>query len=49
MTAFFYVLTVLIWSTTWIASKLQLGAVALHVSIVYRFALPGCVMLAFLC
>lgn len=48
MTAFFYVLTVLIWSTTWIAIKLQLGTVAPQASIVYRFALAGCVMLAFL-
>lgn len=48
MTAFIYVLTVLIWSTTWTAIKLQLGTVAQQASIVYRFALADCVMLAFL-
>ena len=31
-----YLLTVLIWGTTWIALKLQLGVVAIPVSIVYR-------------
>ncbi|HSX89137.1 MAG TPA: EamA family transporter, partial [Pseudomonas sp.] len=34
-----YLLTVLIWGTTWIAIKLQLGEVAVAASIVYRFAL----------
>ena len=36
-----YLLTVLIWGTTWIAIKLQLGVVAIPVSIFYRFALAG--------
>ena len=34
-----YLLTVLIWGTTWIAIKLQMGEVALAASIAYRFAL----------
>ena len=44
MTAFYYGLTVLIWGTTWIAIKAQLGTVALEVSIAYRFALAGVVL-----
>ncbi|MDH1631814.1 DMT family transporter [Pseudomonas mosselii] len=43
-----YLLTVLIWGTTWIALKLQLGEVAIPVSIVYRFALAGLILFAFL-
>ncbi|MBB3272290.1 drug/metabolite transporter (DMT)-like permease [Pseudomonas sp. OG7] len=43
-----YLLTVLIWGTTWIALKLQLGVVAIPVSIVYRFALAGLILFAFL-
>lgn len=43
-----YLLTVLIWGTTWIALKLQLGDVAIPVSIVYRFALAALVLFAFL-
>ncbi|WP_425928893.1 DMT family transporter [Pseudomonas sp. NyZ201] len=43
-----YLLTVLIWGTTWIALKLQLGVVAIPVSIVYRFALAALVLFAFL-
>ena len=37
-------LTVLIWGTTWIALKWQLGVVAIPVSIVYRFGLAALVM-----
>lgn len=44
MTVFLYVLTVLIWGTTWIAIKAQLGSVAAQVSIAYRFALAGGVL-----
>ncbi|KMO11339.1 DMT family transporter [Methylobacterium platani] len=44
MTAFLYALTVLIWGTTWIAIKHQLGSVAFEASIVYRFALAGLVL-----
>jgi len=43
-----YLLTVLIWGTTWIALKLQLGVVAIPVSIVYRFALAALVLFAIL-
>ena len=39
-----YVLTVLIWGTTWIALKLQLGVVPIEVSIVYRFALAALIL-----
>ena len=46
MNLFLYLLTVLIWGSTWIAIKLQLGVVAIPVSIFYRFALASLVMLA---
>lgn len=45
---FLYFLTVFIWGTTWIAIKLQLGVVAIPVSIFYRFALAGLVLFAVL-
>src|SRR5690606_19536753 len=38
----------LIWGTTWIALKLQLGEVAIPVSIAYRFALAALVLFAIL-
>jgi drug/metabolite transporter (DMT)-like permease len=41
-----YLSTVLIWGTTWIAIKWQLGEVAVPVSIFYRFAIAGTVLLA---
>ena len=43
-----YLATVLIWGTTWIAIKLQLGDVAVQASIIYRFVLAGAVMFAVL-
>ncbi|MFP6864140.1 DMT family transporter [Pseudomonas sp.] len=43
-----YLLTVLIWGTTWIALKLQLGEVAIAASIAYRFALASLVLFAIL-
>jgi len=43
---FLYLLTVLVWGSTWIAIKLQLGVVAIPVSIFYRFALAALLMLA---
>lgn len=46
MTAFLYALTVLIWGTTWIAIKNELGHVSVEASIVYRFALAGAVLFA---
>ena len=43
-----YVLVVLIWGTTWIALKWQLGVVPIPLSIAYRFALAALVMFAIL-
>ncbi len=48
MNLFLYLLTVLIWGTTWIALKLQLGVVAIAVSIVYRFALAALILFVLL-
>lgn len=48
MNLFPYLLTVLIWGTTWIALKWQLGVVAIPVSIVYRFGLAALVLFALL-
>ncbi len=48
MNLFLYLLTVLIWGTTWIALKLQLGVVAIPVSIVYRFGLAALVLFVML-
>jgi drug/metabolite transporter (DMT)-like permease len=47
-TAMLYVLTVLIWGTTWIALKLQIGQVPIPWSIAYRFWLAALVLLAWL-
>lgn len=41
----FYAATVLIWGSTWIGIKLQLGEVAPVVSVMYRFALASCMLL----
>ncbi len=46
MTALLYALTVLIWGTTWIAIRNELGRVSVEFSIVYRFALAGVVLFA---
>jgi len=43
-----YLLTVLIWGTTWIALKWQLGVVEIPLSIVYRFGLAALVLFALL-
>ena len=43
-----YVLTVLIWGTTWIALKLQIGPVPIPWSIAYRFWLAAAVLLVWL-
>jgi len=45
---FLYLLTVLIWGTTWIALKLQLGIVPIAWSIAYRFWLAAVVLLLWL-
>lgn len=46
--ALLYLSTVLIWGTTWIALKLQLGVVPIAWSIAYRFWLAAAVLLAWL-
>jgi drug/metabolite transporter (DMT)-like permease len=46
MNVLLYLLTVVIWGTTWIALKLQLGVVPIPWSIAYRFALAGAVLFA---
>jgi len=43
--ALFYLMTVLIWGSTWIGIKLQLGAVEPIVSVTYRFALASLILL----
>ena len=43
-----YLLTVLIWGTTWIAIKFQMGEVAVAASIAYRFALASAVLFVML-
>lgn len=48
MNLFLYILTVLIWGTTWIAIKFQLGVVAAPVSIAYRFWIAAAVLFLFL-
>jgi drug/metabolite transporter (DMT)-like permease len=48
MTPVLYALTVVIWGTTWIALKLQLGGVPIPWSIAYRFALAALVLFAWL-
>lgn len=45
MNAFLYMLTVLIWGSTWIAIKWQLGVVPAPVSIAYRFWIAAAVLL----
>ena len=47
-TAALYLLTVLIWGTTWFALKLQLGTVPIAWSIAWRFALAALVLLGLL-
>jgi drug/metabolite transporter (DMT)-like permease len=46
--ALLYLATVLIWGTTWIALKLQLGPVPIAWSIAYRFWLAAAVLMAWL-
>ncbi|MDX5298140.1 MAG: EamA family transporter, partial [Gammaproteobacteria bacterium] len=46
MNLFLYVLTVLLWGTTWIALKFQVGDVAIPVSIAYRFGLAAAILFA---
>ena len=44
--ALFYLITVLIWGSTWLGIKLQLGVVDPMVSVTYRFALASALLLA---
>lgn len=48
MNIFLYLLTVVIWGTTWIAIKFQLGVVPAPVSIAYRFWIAAAVLFLFL-
>ena len=48
MNAFLYLLTVLIWGSTWIAIKWQLGVVPAPVSIAFRFWIAAVVLLMIL-
>jgi drug/metabolite transporter (DMT)-like permease len=48
MNAFLYLLVVLIWGTTWIALKWQLGPVPIALSIAYRFGLAAVLLFAWL-
>ena len=45
--AILYVITVLIWGTTWIAINYQLGDVAPEASLVYRFGFSALIMFAY--
>ncbi len=45
--ALLYIGTVLIWGSTWLAVKMQLGVVAPEVSIAYRFAMAGIILLVY--
>tara|TARA_R110000744_G_scaffold8364_5_gene27878 strand:+ start:4662 stop:5627 length:966 start_codon:yes stop_codon:yes gene_type:complete len=44
---FLYIITVLIWGSTWIAINYQLGGVAPEVSIVYRFGLAAIILFTY--
>lgn len=48
MTAFLYIVTVLVWGTSWLAIAFQNGPVDSLVSIFYRFALASLLLLPFL-
>jgi drug/metabolite transporter (DMT)-like permease len=45
--AFFYLLTVLIWGSTWLAIKFQLGVVSPELSVAYRFFLASALIFAY--
>ncbi len=44
---FLYLITVVIWGSTWIAINYQLGDVAVEASITYRFALAALILFSF--
>lgn len=45
--AFLYLITVLIWGSTWLAIKFQLGIVSPELSIAYRFGLAATILFTF--
>lgn len=45
---FLYVITVLIWGSTWLAIKFQLGIVSPELSVAYRFGLAALLLFAFI-
>lgn len=47
MNAFLYIVTVLIWGSTWFAITFQLGVVPVEVSLFYRFGLSAFILIAF--
>ena len=44
---FLYIFTVLIWGSTWLAIKFQLGDVDPMISVTYRFTLAALLLLAY--
>lgn len=46
-TSFLYIVTVLIWGSTWLAIEYQLGVVAPEISLVYRFSIAALLMWAY--
>ncbi|NND82177.1 MAG: EamA family transporter [Gammaproteobacteria bacterium] len=47
--AILYLVTVLVWGSTWLAIEFQLGDVPVTISVVYRFAIAGMIMWAYCC
>lgn len=45
--SFLYIITVLIWGSTWLAIKFQLGTVAPELSVAYRFFLAALMLFAY--
>jgi len=45
--AFLYLTTVLIWGSTWLAIKFQLGVISPELSIAYRFGLAALILIVF--
>lgn len=45
--AFLYIITVIIWGSTWLAIKYQLGVVSPELSIAYRFGLAASLLIIF--
>ncbi|MBW8011811.1 MAG: EamA family transporter [Chloroflexi bacterium] len=45
--AYYYVITVLIWGSTWLAIKFQLGVVPPELSVAYRFSLAAVILFSY--